>query len=139
MLCEWHLKAQALSAHTGAKNSLSIRTRDADYRNRGIRYPIYFRDSDQPNLYILLYMDVFRKIPRSENSECCCPPFFKPIVLVPLLRSSRSQHPIEGLVTGLTCTLQCAIKNFFFFFESICILAYSSVNKPGCSYKPLHL
>jgi hypothetical protein len=28
---------------------------------------------------------------------------------------------------------------FFFFFESICIPAYSSVNKPGRSYEPLHL
>jgi hypothetical protein len=32
-----------------------------------------------------------------------------------------------------------SIKKIFFFFESICILAYSSVNKPGRSYEPLHL
>jgi hypothetical protein len=28
---------------------------------------------------------------------------------------------------------------FFFFFESVCIPVYSSVNKPGRSYEPLHL
>jgi hypothetical protein len=102
MLCEWHLKAQALSARTKAKNTVfQFEHVTQMYRNRGIRYPIYFRDSDQPNLYILLYTDVFRKIPRSENSERRCPPFFKPIVPVPLSRSSRSRHPIEGSVTGL--------------------------------------
>jgi hypothetical protein len=106
MLCEWHLKAQALSARTKAKNTVfQFEHVTQMYRNRGIRYPIYFRDSDQPNLYILLYTDVFRKIPRSENSERRCPPFFKPIVPVPLSRSSRSRHPIEGSVTGLRLSL----------------------------------
>jgi hypothetical protein len=31
------------------------------------------------------------------------------------------------------------VLTFFFFFCSVYILAYSSVNKPGCSYEPLHL
>jgi hypothetical protein len=31
------------------------------------------------------------------------------------------------------------LPSFFFFFGSICIPAYSSVNKPGRSDKPLHI
>jgi hypothetical protein len=121
MLCEWHLKAQALSARIKAKNTVfQFEHVMQMYRNRGIRYPIYFRDSNQPNLYILLYTDVFRKIPRSENSECRCPLFFKPIVPVPLSRSSHSRHPIEGSVTGLLLHL----PSLFYLLEKLAQLKH---------------
>jgi hypothetical protein len=52
------------------------------------------------------------------------------------------QPPSPGMVSSPPVGHQQQHPNarfFFFFFGSICIPAYSSANKPGRSYEPLHL
>jgi hypothetical protein len=66
-------------------------------------------------------------------------------------QEGEGEHEHEGVRVNITpthCVLYVMLTSwfllvnspfFFVFFESICILAYSSKNKPGCSYEPLHL